>query len=166
MPELFGFQRENTCNLEFANDPLNLLAVEASANRSKGDGDTATWLPPNKAYRCAYVARQVAVKGKYGVWVTAPERDAMTRVLTGCPSMTLPGPGSGPVVAKPPSTRPQPVPARIEPQPSPVRPVPPSVAVYYANCAAVRAAGADPISTGDPGYSRKLDRDGDGIACE
>ncbi|MEU1756727.1 excalibur calcium-binding domain-containing protein [Micromonospora matsumotoense] len=38
--------------------------------------------------------------------------------------------------------------------------------VYYANCTAVRAAGAAPIRRGDPGYSRKLDRDGDGIACE
>jgi hypothetical protein len=38
--------------------------------------------------------------------------------------------------------------------------------VSYANCAAVRAAGADPIHRGDPGYSSKLDRDGDGIACE
>jgi hypothetical protein len=38
--------------------------------------------------------------------------------------------------------------------------------VYYANCSAVRAAGADPIRRGDPGYSRKLDRDGDGVACE
>ncbi|NIK75688.1 uncharacterized protein YceK [Paenibacillus castaneae] len=39
-------------------------------------------------------------------------------------------------------------------------------AVVYANCAAVRAAGAAPIHKGDPGYSRKLDRDGDGIGCE
>ncbi|MET0870871.1 MAG: excalibur calcium-binding domain-containing protein [Paeniglutamicibacter terrestris] len=37
---------------------------------------------------------------------------------------------------------------------------------YYANCTAVRNAGADPIYSGDPGYSRKLDRDGDGVACE
>ncbi|WP_211440492.1 excalibur calcium-binding domain-containing protein [Corynebacterium glutamicum] len=37
---------------------------------------------------------------------------------------------------------------------------------YYANCAAVRAAGAAPIYAGSPGYSSKLDRDGDGIACE
>jgi outer membrane biosynthesis protein TonB len=43
---------------------------------------------------------------------------------------------------------------------------PPSTDVYYANCAAVRAAGAAPIHAGEPGYSRKLDRDGDGIACE
>ncbi|EWG10379.1 excalibur calcium-binding domain-containing protein [Cytobacillus firmus] len=38
--------------------------------------------------------------------------------------------------------------------------------VYYKNCDAVKAAGAAPIRTGDLGYSRKLDRDGDGIACE
>lgn len=37
---------------------------------------------------------------------------------------------------------------------------------YYQNCSAVRAAGAAPIYSGDPGYSRKLDRDGDGVACE
>ena len=145
--------------LALANDPLNLMAVDTSTNRSKGDGDTATWLPPNKAYRCTYVARQVAVKGKYALWVTAAERDAMTRVLSACPSMTLPGPGSAPVVAMPPRTRRQPVPARVQP-------APPAVSVYYDNCTAVRAAGADPISTGDPGYSRKLDRDGDGVACE
>ncbi|WP_442813445.1 excalibur calcium-binding domain-containing protein [Streptomyces sp. NBC_01244] len=38
--------------------------------------------------------------------------------------------------------------------------------VYYKNCTAVRAAGADPIRRGDPGYGRHLDRDGDGVACE
>jgi hypothetical protein len=37
---------------------------------------------------------------------------------------------------------------------------------YYANCAAARAAGAAPVRRGDPGYSSKLDRDGDGIGCE
>lgn len=74
----------------FANDPLNLLAVDSTANRRKSDGDAATWLPPNRAYRCAYVARQVAVKEKYGVWVTKSERDAMKRVLTACPEQRLP----------------------------------------------------------------------------
>lgn len=37
---------------------------------------------------------------------------------------------------------------------------------YYRNCSAARAAGAAPIRRGDPGYSRRLDRDGDGVACE
>jgi hypothetical protein len=68
----------------FANDPLNLLAVDGSANQQKGAGDAATWLPANRAFRCEYVARQVAVKAGHGLWVTAPERDAIERVLDGC----------------------------------------------------------------------------------
>ncbi len=74
----------------FANDPLNLLAVDGPLNQQKGDGDTATWLPPNTAYRCAYVARQVGVKDAYGLWVTQAEQDAMVRVLSTCPTQPLP----------------------------------------------------------------------------
>lgn len=73
-----------------ANDPLNLLAVDGLTNQRKSDGDAATWLPPNKAYRCPYAARQIAVKAKYGLWVTGAERDALTRILAGCPSQKLP----------------------------------------------------------------------------
>ncbi|MEV5428615.1 HNH endonuclease family protein [Streptomyces sp. NPDC052701] len=80
--------------IALANDPLNLLAVDASTNRSKGDGDTATWLPPNKAYRCTYVAAQVAVKKKYGLWVTAAEKAAMRSVLSRCPDQELPSGGN------------------------------------------------------------------------
>lgn len=78
----------------FANDPLNLVAADSSANRRKGDGDTATWLPPNKAYRCTYVAGQVSVKKKYGLWVTRAERDAMAKVLAACPDQKLPAGGN------------------------------------------------------------------------
>src|SRR3982751_5596572 len=53
-----------------ANDPVELLAVDGPTNEAKGDGDAATWLPPNKAFRCAYVARQIAVKRDYHLWVT------------------------------------------------------------------------------------------------
>lgn len=69
---------------QIANDPLNLLAVGARLNRQKGDGDAATWLPPHKPFRCEYVSRQVAVKAKYSLWVTAAEKDAITRVLNQC----------------------------------------------------------------------------------
>ncbi len=74
----------------FYNDPLNLLAVDGPTNSSKGDGDAATWLPPNKAFRCAYVARQIAVKAKYKLWVTAAEKTAMATVLGKCPTQSLP----------------------------------------------------------------------------
>jgi hypothetical protein len=75
---------------DLANDSLNLLAVDGPTNQGKSDGDAATWLPPNKAYRCPYVARQVAVKAKYGLWVTKAERDAMGRILATCPKQALP----------------------------------------------------------------------------
>ncbi len=80
----------DTTRLAFANDPLNLLAVDGPANQEKGDGDTATWLPPRKAFRCAYVGRQLAVKTRYGLWATAAERNAMARVLKSCPHEALP----------------------------------------------------------------------------
>lgn len=76
--------------LAFANDPLNLLAVDGPTNARKSDGDAATWLPPHKAFRCPMVARQVAVKAKYGLWVVPPERDAMARVLRQCPGEPVP----------------------------------------------------------------------------
>jgi hypothetical protein len=73
-----------------ANDPLNLLAVKGKLNSQKGDGDAATWLPPLKSYRCDYVARQIAVKMKYKLWFTAPEKEAMVRILKTCPEKALP----------------------------------------------------------------------------
>jgi hypothetical protein len=69
---------------DFANDPANLQATDGPTNQRKGAGDAATWLPPNKAYRCTYVSRQVEVKARYGLWVTAAEKDAITRVLASC----------------------------------------------------------------------------------
>jgi hypothetical protein len=69
---------------DFANDPRNLLAVGAQANFDKAFRDATAWLPPNLAYRCDFVARQVEVKTAYQLWVSAKEKDAMTRVLRGC----------------------------------------------------------------------------------
>jgi hypothetical protein len=74
----------------FANDPLNLQAVKGKLNSQKGDGDAATWLPPLKSYRCDYVSRQIAVKLKYKLWFTAPEKEAMIRILKTCPEKALP----------------------------------------------------------------------------
>lgn len=69
-----------------ATDPLNLLAVDSKTNQGKSDGDAATWLPPNKSFRCAYVARQVSVKYKYNLWVTSAEKSAISAVLKTCPN--------------------------------------------------------------------------------
>jgi hypothetical protein len=72
--------------IAFANDPANLLAVDGSSNAQKGDGDTATWLPESRGYRCDYVRAQIDVKAAYSLWVTAAERDAMLSVLGTCPT--------------------------------------------------------------------------------
>lgn len=74
----------------FANDPLNLLAVKGRLNSQKSDGDAATWLPPKKDYRCTYVARQVAVKYKYGLWLTSAEKAAILKILESCPKQLIP----------------------------------------------------------------------------
>jgi hypothetical protein len=73
-----------------SNDPLNLFAVKGRLNSQKGDGDAATWLPPLKSFRCSYVAQQIAVKAKYSLWVTAPEKTTMVSILAQCPTQKVP----------------------------------------------------------------------------
>ena len=167
-----------------ANDPLNLLAVDGPTNQQKGAGDAATWLPPNKSYRCDYVARQISVKATYKLWVTQAEHDAMAKVLDTCSTIEVPTnqtaapvehvvlPPVAPVapVAPAPAVEAAPAPPAVEPAapaPVPLVQVPaPAPAAYYQNCSAVRAAGAAPIRVGDPGFQSKFDRDGDGVGCE
>jgi Protein of unknown function (DUF1524) len=69
---------------QLANDPANLAAASASANRSKGDGDLATWLPPNRAHWCTYAAEIVTVKARYGLWMTPAEHERARQILTDC----------------------------------------------------------------------------------
>lgn len=152
----------------FANDPLNLLSVDGATNQRKGDGDAATWLPPQRAYRCAYVARQVAVKQRYRLWVTTAEREAIARVLRSCPGQALP-------VARP-------IPlggGRVEsaPAPAPTTSAPLALAApprqggatdpRFDTCRAAKAAGYGPYASGqDPEYEWYQDRDHDGLVCE
>lgn len=145
----------------FANDPLNLQATDGPTNMKKGDGDAATWLPPNKGFRCEYVARQVSVKATYGLWVTQAEHDAMARILGDCSGQLAPTNAHASRSSLPPAVSPAPAPAAA----APVAPVAPAAA-YYANCAAARAAGVAPLFEGQAGYRAGLDRDLDGIACE
>ncbi|TFV88625.1 DUF1524 domain-containing protein [Blastococcus sp. CT_GayMR16] len=138
---------DTTQRTAFANDPLNLLAVDGPLNQQKSDGDAATWLPPNRSYRCAYVARQVAVKIRYDLWATQAESDAIATILTSCPNEPLP---DGVVVPEPA--------APLPPAPAPGAP--------FENCAAARAAGAAPVHRGQPGYGPHLDGNDDGVGCE
>jgi hypothetical protein len=108
-----------------ANDPLDLFAVSGPVNEQKGDADAASWLPPNRAFRCTYVAEQVAVKMTYHLWVTPAEHDAIATVLTTCPSQPLPTggvqtPTTAPPVFPTPTTTP---PTTSATPPSPSGPV-------------------------------------------
>ncbi|MDJ0319484.1 DUF1524 domain-containing protein [Pseudarthrobacter sp. PS3-L1] len=171
----------------FANDPLNLQAADGPTNMKKGDGDAATWLPPNKGYRCEYVARQISVKATYSLWVTQAEHDAMAGILADCegqlvptdqvapvPATAEPAPAPAPEPAPAPAPAPEPapapavVPAAPAPAPAPApEPAPAApAAVYFQNCTAARAAGAAPLYAGQAGYRAEMDRDKDGVACE
>ena len=151
----------------FANDPLNLLAVHADANRAKGDGDAATWLPPNRRFRCDYVARQVAVKRKYTAWISQSEHDSIESVLKTCPTEKLPRAGIVRVPVIPTHTA-------ATPTAKPTRTATPKAEEssgggrVFANCDAVRAAGLAPLTRGTADYDANpnLDRDKDGLACE
>jgi hypothetical protein len=153
----------------FANDPLNLLAVDGPTNLRKGDGDAATWLPPRKAYRCSYVARQVSVKHRYGLWVTAAERDAMARVLESCPGRGLVAEGRIALGGGSVQAAPQPTPSPVAPASLPSAPAAPvgGTDPRFDTCRAANAAGYGPYRRGaDPEYDWYQDRDHDGRVCE
>ncbi len=75
----------------FANDlhPFSLIAVSASSNRSKSDQDPATWLPPETAFVCQYVARWIAVKFRWRLTVDPAEKGALARTLKRCDNPAL-----------------------------------------------------------------------------
>jgi hypothetical protein len=69
---------------QLANDPINLMAADGPTNGSKSDSNAASWLPPNKAFRCEYVAKQTMVKAKYNLWMIEAEKAKINEVLAGC----------------------------------------------------------------------------------
>jgi hypothetical protein len=138
-----------------ANDPINLFAVDGRSNEQKSDGDTATWLPAVKAFRCTYVGHQVSVKATYGLWVTQAEHDAMFRVLSDCtdaPAVSSPFAPARTVVAPAPAaapTAPAPAPAVVAPAPAQAAPAPAPV-----TAAPVAPAPAPAAPSGcDPNYA-------------
>ena len=166
-----------------ANDPLNLLAVDGPANNAKSDADAASWLPPQRSFRCEYVARQIAVKTVYTLWVTDGEKDAMERVLDSCPDQQLPAGGAAPEAEE--------EPAATE-EPSAVEDTSPAAGAAgeaeateaeeeaeaeeaeaagsdprFSSCTKAKAAGFGPYVKGeDPEYAWYRDGDGDGVDCE
>lgn len=166
---------------EFANDPLNLLAVSSNLKRQKGEVDAAAWLPPNEDYQCEYVSRQIAVKHKYGLWVAAAEKATMEGVLEKCSDqpafaedVAWPEPGEGDSVttesaAKESSQESSEEPAE-EVSPSPTEKNPGfstgDSSADDQNCTADRDSEAPTDRRGGPGNESYPDRDGVGAGCE
>ena len=95
--------------------------------------------------------------------VAAEQDEDEHATLSSAPKTSASAPAPAPVKPKPATAAPAPAkPTSVPAAPAPKAPA----SVYFANCDAVRAAGAAPIHAGDPGYSTKLDRDKDGVACE
>lgn len=138
------------------------------------------------------MARQIGVKHKYSLWVTQAEKEAISKVLSSCPTQTVPdytGVKDSTVEKTTESEQteqtqteqqteqsaeqaqqnqqttqaPAPEPA---PAPAPAPQLAPRQDVYYQNCTAARAAGTAPIYQGQPDYRSQLHRDRDGVTCE
>ena len=158
---------------DFANDPLNLLAVDGPTNASKSDSNAASWLPPNRKFWCTYVARQTAVKAKYGLWMTRPREGRhrprpRTLPRPAAPERARPTPPTQPADrrARPrrrtrQPTRPgnkQPTGKGCEPGYRPCLPI-----VDDLNCDDLDSSQKPVRVTGDDPY--RLDADGDGLGC-
>lgn len=64
--------------------PYHLLAVDAGANRAKGDKGPSDWMPSNKAYQCNYVANWVAVSGEWGLTISKSDVATIKKTLKSC----------------------------------------------------------------------------------
>lgn len=153
--------------MQFANDPLNLIASDAGANRFKKDKDASEWLPSdsgNPAFDCQYVARQIAVKQKYEAWVTEAEKGAMNSVLSTCPDEPLPTDDTVVNVDAGPA---QEAPVEAPQAPAPAPAAGGGTDPDYGSCAKAKAAGAGPyVKDLDPEYGFYRDGDSDGTVCE
>ncbi len=72
---------------QYANDlsdPKTLIAVSASANRSKGAKDPADWLPPNTEFRCEYVRLWIAIKERWALRMDRREEATVRAVQDRC----------------------------------------------------------------------------------
>jgi hypothetical protein len=155
----------------FSNDlrPYALIAVTASSNRSKSDGDPAEWMPEVDRFGCQYLARWVAVKYRWSLSVDGLERKFMLIKLRRCPGSEL-------KLNRQAATRlaaPQQVPQaeRQRQKPEAGNPGPStgdgSMDPIFSTCTEALANGfGDYVRGRDPEYDYYEDRDADGIVCE
>ena len=154
-------RRERYAN--YLEDPQHLIAVTASANRSKGARGPEEWKPEDRTYWCQYAVDWVTIKSTWELTVTQTELAGLNQMLSTCdepPSLWV-SHGSVPSVHRATST----------PEP---RPTATAATIKYNSCDAAQAAGETRV-TGSKGPGRGFpkwmvpsarDGDGDGVVCE
>lgn len=92
----------------------HLIAVTASANRSKGARGPEQWQPDKQDYWCKYAVNWITVKDNWSLTATANEWDALVNMLDTCPNdVVIEGSGAQPTaepapVTPPPESQPTP----------------------------------------------------------
>ena len=160
----------------FADDMLNLTAVTASSNRSKGAKDAAEWLPSEASGKCYLSIRVIQVKSKWNLSVDQDEYTALKELAESC------GPRIPDIPSPPPdltSTAPTPTPTTSPAQPSSgygsqfyQTADGSDIDIYDANgngdvnCGELPSAAKPVIVLSPETDPYRLDGDGDGIGCE
>ena len=154
-------RREHYAN--YLDDPQHLIAVTASANRSKGARGPDQWKPEDRTYWCQYAVDWITIKSTWELTVTEQEHTALVQMLDTCakrPEL---------MVSRQSQVKPTPGPTS-----NPVRPAPTPEMRSYDSCDAAQAAGETRVP-GSKGNGRGFpkwmvpsarDGDGDGVVCE
>ncbi len=82
-----GWAWDRASKRRFANDqdePRHLIAVTASANRSKGDRGPESWRPVDESYWCTYADTWMDIKVRWALTVTSRELSALREMLATC----------------------------------------------------------------------------------
>ena len=154
-------QRERYAN--YLEDPQHLIAVTASANRSKGARGPDQWKPEDQTYWCQYAVDWITIKSTWKLTVTQQEHTALVQLLNTCaqrPEL---------MVSQQSQVQPTPRPTR-----NPVQQTPTPEMRTHNSCDAAQAAG-ETRAQGSKGNGRGFpkwmvpsarDGDGDGVVCE
>jgi hypothetical protein len=139
-----------------------LIATTASANRSKGSKGPEDWRPPDQSYGCEYAIDWITIKAQWQLTVTESERDALAEMQDTCDEGIKIDVA---YTAGTPSTPPVPAATRTPEQPLLYDPFGPD-----RNCSDFenwRDAQEFYLAAGGPATDpHRLDRNGDGVACE